>query len=135
MFLDAGTDHNAWVKTAMGAKAAGLDFEDFHDWSARAGNYSNEAECRSVWRSIKEGAIGAGSLFHAARAAGWTDGAEAPANAHNRTKRGARRQSSPSPRRMTRAPCGTAASRPPSTRNTSNESADCPMACASITAR
>jgi hypothetical protein len=51
MFLDAGTDHNTWVKAAMGAKAAGLDFEDFHDWSARARNYRNEAECRSVWRS------------------------------------------------------------------------------------
>ena len=35
---------------------------------------------RQVWQSIKEGGIGAGSLFHAARAAGWTDDGEAPAS-------------------------------------------------------
>jgi len=77
--LDAGTDHGTWVKHAMGAKAAGLDFEDFHNWSATAGNYRHEADCRSVWQSIKPGGIGAGSLFHAARAAGWTDDTEQPA--------------------------------------------------------
>jgi hypothetical protein len=77
--LDAGADHNTWVRHAMGAKAAGLGFEDFHDWSATAGNYTNEAECRSVWKSIKEGGIGEGSLFHAARLAGWSDDGEAPA--------------------------------------------------------
>jgi|APEBP8051072210_1049370.scaffolds.fasta_scaffold00977_7 hypothetical protein len=78
--LDSGTDRDRWVKTGMAAKAAGLDFDDFHDWSARAGNYKGEAECRSVWQSIKDGGIGAASLFGAARAAGWTDGEEAPAN-------------------------------------------------------
>ena len=77
--LDAGTDRDTWVKTGMAAKAAGLDFDDFHDWSAGAGNYKNEAECRSVWQSIKDGGIGPGSLFGAARAVGWTDGDEAPA--------------------------------------------------------
>lgn len=77
--LDAGADRDIWVKVGMGAKAAGLDFEDFHNWSATAGNYRDEADCRSVWQSIKEGGIGAASLFHAARDAGWTDGAKAPA--------------------------------------------------------
>ena len=76
--LDAGTDRETWVKHAMGAKAAGLNFDDFHNWSAGAANYKDEAECRSVWQSIKEGGIGAGSLFHAARAAGWNDDGEAP---------------------------------------------------------
>jgi len=79
MYLDPGTDRDTWVKTGMAAKAAGLDFDAFHDWSAGAGNYKNEAECRSVWQSIKNGGIGPGSLFGAARAAGWTDGEEAPA--------------------------------------------------------
>jgi hypothetical protein len=78
--LDAGTDRDTWVKHAMGAKAAGLDFDAWHEWSATAGNYTNEADCRSVWRSIKPGPVGEGSLFHAARAAGWTDDGEAPAN-------------------------------------------------------
>ena len=77
--LDAGTDRETWVKISMSAKANGLAFDDFHNWSATAGNYRNEAECRSVWQSIKEGGIGAASLFHAARADGWTDGDEPPA--------------------------------------------------------
>jgi hypothetical protein len=64
----------------MAAKAAGLDFDTWHDWSATASNYRNEAECRSVWQSIKDGAVTAASLFGAARAAGWTDGDEPPAN-------------------------------------------------------
>jgi hypothetical protein len=71
--LDPGTDRDTWVRHAMSAKAAGLDFEEFHNWSAGAGNYRNEAECRSVWNSIKEGGVTAASLFRAALAAGWTD--------------------------------------------------------------
>lgn len=77
--LDAGTDRDNWVKAGMAAKATGVDFDTWHDWSAGAGNYRDEAECRSVWQSIKDGAIGPGSLFHAARSAGWTDDGEAPA--------------------------------------------------------
>ncbi|QLH50483.1 MAG: AAA family ATPase [Candidatus Accumulibacter cognatus] len=77
--LDAGTDRDTWVRTAMAAKAAGLDFDAWHEWSAAGGNYRNEADCRSVWQSIKPGAVTDASLFHAARAAGWTDAAEAPA--------------------------------------------------------
>lgn len=71
--LDPGSDRDTWVRYAMGAKAAGLDFEEFHNWSAGAGNYRNEAECRSVWSSIKEGGVTAASLFRAALANGWTD--------------------------------------------------------------
>ena len=71
--LDPGTDRDTWVRHAMGAKAAGLSFDDFHDWSAGAGNYKNEAECRSVWNSIQDGGITAASLFRAAFDAGWTD--------------------------------------------------------------
>ncbi|MEF8766692.1 MAG: AAA family ATPase [Candidatus Accumulibacter phosphatis] len=78
--LDAGTDRDTWVKTGMAAKAAGLDFDTWHDWSATASNYRNEAECRSVWQSITDGAVTAASLFGAARAAGWTDGDEPPTN-------------------------------------------------------
>lgn len=71
--LDPGCAREEWVKAGMGAKAAGLDFDDFHHWSAGAGNYKDEAECRSVWNSIKEGGVTAASLFRAALAAGWTD--------------------------------------------------------------
>lgn len=76
--LDPGTDRDTWVRHAMGAKAAGLSFDDFHDWSAGAGNYKNEAECRSVWNSIKDGGVTAASLFRAALAGGWTDGTASP---------------------------------------------------------
>ena len=71
--LDPGTDRDSWVRHAMSAKAAGIDFEEFHNWSAGAGNYRNEAECRSVWNGIKEGGVTAASLFRAALASGWTD--------------------------------------------------------------
>jgi hypothetical protein len=71
--LDPGSDRDTWVRHAMSAKAAGIDFEEFHNWSAGAGNYRNEAECRSVWSSIKEGGVTAASLFRAALASGWTD--------------------------------------------------------------
>ncbi len=71
--LDPGSDRETWVKTGMAAKAAGLDFDEFHNWSAGAGNYRNEAECRSVWNSIKEGGVTAASLFRDALANGWID--------------------------------------------------------------
>ncbi|MFZ4539681.1 AAA family ATPase [Propionivibrio sp.] len=74
--LDPGTDRETWVRHAMGIKAAGLDFDEFHNWSAGAGNYKDEAECRSVWNSIKDGGVTAASLFRAALASGWTDGKE-----------------------------------------------------------
>lgn len=78
--LDPGTDRDSWVRHAMGAKAAGLDFADFLSWSEGAGNFKNEAECRSVWNSIKPGAVTAASLFRSALAAGWQDGTEKPRN-------------------------------------------------------
>lgn len=85
--LDPGAERAEWVRAGMAAKAAGLDFEDFHDWSAGAGNYRNEADVSAVWRSIREdGGIQAGTLFGMARAAGWSD--EAPRQTHkNRPQR------------------------------------------------
>lgn len=75
--LDAGSERAEWVRLAMAARATGLAFEDFHEWSAGAGNYKSEVDCRSVWNSIKEGGgISAASLFDAARKAGWSDNSE-----------------------------------------------------------
>lgn len=72
--LDPGADRETWVRVGMAAKAAGLDFEDFHGWSANAGNYASERDCRAVWKSIREdGAIRAGTLFSLARDAGWRE--------------------------------------------------------------
>lgn len=78
--LDPGCPRDEWVKHGMAAKAAGLEFDDFHQWSAGAGNFKDESECRSVWRSIKtDGGVSAASLFRSARDAGWVDSTEIPA--------------------------------------------------------
>lgn len=76
--LNAGCDRETWVRHAMAAKAAGLDFDDFHQWSTGGGNYQGEKECRAVWNSIKDGALTAATLFRAALSAGWVD-SEQPA--------------------------------------------------------
>lgn len=77
--IDPGTDRENWVRAAMAAKAAGLEFDDFDQWSAGAGNYAGQADCAAVWRSIKEdGGIKAGSLFAMARESGWSDEPSGP---------------------------------------------------------
>ncbi len=96
--IDPGTDRDTWVRHAMGIKAAGIDFDEFHNWSAGAGNYKDEAECRSVWNSIKDGGVTAASLFRAALAGGWTDGT-AP-----RTERPQSRQKEPEQAKASKPP-------------------------------
>jgi len=71
--IDPGCSRPEWVRAGMAAKSAGLSFEDFHAWSATASNYRSEADCRSTWNSMKGEGIGPGSLFAAARAAGWQE--------------------------------------------------------------
>lgn len=79
--IDPGCDRESWVKIGMAAKSAGLEFEDFHTWSASAGNYAGESDCRTVWKSFSEsGRVGPASLFAIAFAQGWKD----PAKAGNR---------------------------------------------------
>lgn len=72
--LDPGCARPEWVKLAMAFKAAGGRFDDFHAWSAQAGNYLNERDVRSMWNSLNGEGVGPGSLFEASRAAGWQDG-------------------------------------------------------------
>jgi AAA domain/Primase C terminal 2 (PriCT-2) len=98
-YLDAGCDRDTWVRYGMGAKSAGLSFDDFHNWSAGAGNYKNESECRSVWNSIKGGGVTASSLFHAALAAGWQDDTAKP-----RQERQQPRQKEPEQPKATKPP-------------------------------
>jgi putative DNA primase/helicase len=77
MHLDSGCKREEWIKTGMAAKASGVSFEDFHQWSALASNYAGERDCRSVWASFSEtGPVTAGSLFAMAFAQGWQDTAK-----------------------------------------------------------
>lgn len=71
--LNAECRRDDWVRIGMAFKAAGGSFEDWHDWSATAGNYGGEADCRSTWNSMKGQGIGPGTLFAAAHTAGWHD--------------------------------------------------------------
>jgi putative DNA primase/helicase len=72
--LDAGCPREGWVKAGMAAKSAGLGFDDFHTWSASAGNYASERDCLSVWKSFNEnGPVTANSLYAMAYAQGWQD--------------------------------------------------------------
>lgn len=61
-----------WVRAGMAAHAAGMDFDDFDQWSAQAGNY-DPAAARDTWRSFKPGkGVGAGTLYRmAAELGGW----------------------------------------------------------------
>lgn len=68
--LDPGVPREEWVRIAMAAKAAGVTFEEFNAWSSAAHNYDSEADVNSVWKSITDGAIKAGTLHAMARAAG-----------------------------------------------------------------
>ena len=72
--IDAGCARDEWVRAGMAAKSAGLEFDDFHNWSAAAGNYKNENECRTVWKSFDDsGAVTPATLYGMAFAQGWKD--------------------------------------------------------------
>lgn len=67
-----------WVNVAMAAHAAGLNVEDFIEWSRPAPSFHLQS-CKAVWRSIKAGrGVGEGTLYRVAAAHGWTDTGEAP---------------------------------------------------------
>jgi putative DNA primase/helicase len=65
-------DRDTWVKCGMAVKSALGDagFPVWDAWSQSADNYSERA-ARDVWRSVKNGGIGPGTLVHIARDHGW----------------------------------------------------------------
>ncbi|MDB5788215.1 toprim domain-containing protein [Caballeronia mineralivorans] len=76
--LDAGCDRDEWVRIGMAAKAAGVAEQDWLDWCATGANYGGERDAKVVWKSIDvSGGVTGATLFHLARAAGWTDAAHA----------------------------------------------------------
>jgi hypothetical protein len=61
-----------WIRAGMGAKAAGLEFDDFDSWSARAPDKYKSADVRSAWKSFDgNGGIGPGTLYRLAADRGW----------------------------------------------------------------
>ena len=82
--LDAGCARDEWVRLGMAAKSAGLEFDDFNTWSATAGNYSGESECRTVWKSFGvAGGVTPATLYGTAFAQGWNDPAKTITKAIN----------------------------------------------------
>ena len=72
--LDAGCDRETWHKAGRAGLAAGLPIEVIDAWSATGDNYKGTQDVLSAFRTIKpEGGTKAGTLFHLAREAGWTD--------------------------------------------------------------
>lgn len=72
--IDAGCPRTEWATIGMAAKSAGLDVDDFIEWSRPAPNFKNERDCTDAWRSFSPGGpVTAATLFAKARAAGWRD--------------------------------------------------------------
>lgn len=70
--IDPDFPHDEWVRIGMAAKAAGLTFDDFHNWSASAANYVGERDCHTKWKSFDAlGGVTAATLFKAALDRGW----------------------------------------------------------------
>lgn len=65
--IPSDCDREEWVTLGMAAKAAGLGFEDFHNWSSGAANYESERDVAATWKSFKaEGGVTPKTLFKAA---------------------------------------------------------------------
>lgn len=73
-YLDPGCPRHEWVRIGMAAKAAGLAFENFYNWSKSASNFISEKDCRDTWQSFNaEGGITAATLFKFAKDKGFHD--------------------------------------------------------------
>ena len=115
--IPSDCNREEWVKLGMAAKAAGLGFEDFHDWSSGAANYESECDVATTWRSFKaEGGVTAKTLFKAAIERGYRPNSDL----ENTKKYATKTRESPAKRRnvlSAGAMYGRAAkSRPPSMR-------------------
>ena len=68
----AGLPDGEWVRIGMAAKSAEVSWGDFDAWCQRDAARYNERVNRKRWDSwAAEGGIKAGTLFHAAKQAGW----------------------------------------------------------------
>ena len=65
---------SVWVEMGMAVKAAlgNAGFDVWDSWSQECNRYQARA-AKAVWKSLKPGKVGIGSLFYAARRAGWRE--------------------------------------------------------------
>lgn len=70
--VDPSCPREEWLKVLMGAHANGLSRDDCQEWSSRGDSFKLQ-DFLDVWKSIKPGAVGPGSLFYIAKQYGWTD--------------------------------------------------------------
>ncbi|OQW85824.1 MAG: hypothetical protein BWK72_20340 [Rhodoferax ferrireducens] len=79
-------DHDTRARVGMGAKDAGINFDDYDAWQSANPRY-DAAEVRSMWHSYSDGPVKAGTLFAVAKEHGWTaTGNGAPKPTHHTTK-------------------------------------------------
>lgn len=73
LFLDPDVPRDQWIRAGMAAKAAGLDVDDWHQWS-KGGSTYNEHDADDAWNSFDaDGPVTGATLAGMARDAGWTD--------------------------------------------------------------
>lgn len=84
--IDPAIGRQEWLRVALVAKAAGLSENDFSAWSAAAGNYGGERDCRGAWVAEPTD-VGPGSLYYIARQHGWVPPAPQRVNGHAHGKR------------------------------------------------
>jgi hypothetical protein len=71
-YIEPSCPREEWVRIGMAAKAAGLSFDAFHEWSTGGENYKNQQDCISAWRSFKEtDGITPATLYDEAFRQGW----------------------------------------------------------------
>jgi hypothetical protein len=69
--IPATIDHDTRARVGMGAKDAGIQFDDYDAWQSTNPRY-DAGEVRSMWNSFTAGPVKAGTLFAVAKEHGWT---------------------------------------------------------------
>lgn len=71
MAIPTPADRDRWLKITMAYKAEGGNYETWDEWSKRGDGYNAQGN-RDTWRGITDGGITGATLYHEARANGWT---------------------------------------------------------------
>jgi hypothetical protein len=65
-------DYQGWINIGMACHSAGLDYEDWDNWSQGSKSYSNSKDTLNHWKSFKDGGgITPGTLFKFAKDNGY----------------------------------------------------------------